>query len=916
MSINSFNHRILDGIVDPEDQPVLEKYVVGYGVSSSYVRDDIGRKQGRVHTVTLDDGSRVRALWRGQRDLEGHTEKNLIKQTTSKGNVRYYMLLDSAEPLSLTKLVDNYIAYVVTNPTQHVKAEGYKFEAMKHWWSTFDIEAPDIAQNLKDALSKTSNLTGGGQYYPVATLLKVATADPDAVRNILRNLFDESQPEEDRISSFFSSIWPLVEQHGDIRNDAMRKGSIDARFVSLLLSFRFPNQYMNYKNMQLLKLCKSMYGSDFSFGGDDTSKVLKAKKIGLEMINEFNKHPAHAEVVKILGGDDSRVTSDNLWFAQDIYWWFASEQETDILELVRRFVNNVDELKNTTKEFSVKYHGLESKAVVGTSESRYLAMPWFTFAYSIKDLIDNEWRGGWVEFKYNRESDKLYLVYKWTDNDGNETDSMRESLDPRMNEIDAAIDHTVRVKAIYDPHDIPDAMVDDFNELVEEYKKEMSMQPEATTIHESAIALNTILYGPPGTGKTWNAINTYAKQLLELQADQELSAEEVLSDSLIGLTWWQVAALALSTSQQPLKVVEISNHMTVKAYSRYVRDRTTNIKPTLWAVLQERSDAGSSNTAYKVDGQEYFTKDDNSRWSLTSEGRDMVAELLSDIPTTAESQQGTNWTKFYRTVTFHQSYSYEEFIEGIRPNLDSTGGDISYEIKPGIFKELSTIAANDPDNKYLLIIDEINRGNIAKIFGELITLLEDDKRETMKVRLPYSQETFTVPKNLYVLGTMNTADRSIALLDIALRRRFEFVELMPKYDILSKDVAGSGLDLSKLLEQLNQKISIMIDRDHQIGHSYFMKVHSLDGLHQAWYKKIVPLVQEYFYNDWERLEIMLGKHTASGTGFVASKVVNFPGEADMDDTTLYDIHQYTVSELVKALKDLIVDEQTSDTNAV
>ena len=150
---------------------------------------------------------------------------------------------------------------------------------------------------------------------------------------------------------------------------------------------------------------------------------------------------------------------------------------------------------------------------------------------------------------------------------------------------------------------------------------------------------------------------------------------------------------------------------------------------------------------------------------------------------------------------------------------------------------------------YILIIDEINRGNISKIFGELITLIEDDKREAFSVCLPYSRNRFSVPKNLYIIGTMNTSDRSIASVDIALRRRFVFVPVMPDVRLVADNV--EGVDLRRILRNINGKISVLLDEDHQIGHSYFMNVRTLKELRKVLQFEVLPLLNEYFYGDWK-----------------------------------------------------------------
>ena len=215
-----------------------------------------------------------------------------------------------------------------------------------------------------------------------------------------------------------------------------------------------------------------------------------------------------------------------------------------------------------------------------------------------------------------------------------------------------------------------------------------------------------------------------------------------------------------------------------------------------------------------------------------------------------------------RMCTFHPAYGYEDFLEGYRPV--TINEQLVFEFRNGIFKNICDDARQKPEQRFYLIIDEINRGDIPRIFGELLTVLEADKRNAPTL-LPLSGKTFTVPPNLYLIGTMNTADRSIALLDTALRRRFGFIELMPDTTVLGDTMVGGSIPLAPWLDALNERILENIGRDArnlQIGHAYLLEngrpVSDFGKFSRIFQEDILPLLEEYCYEDYGTLAKILG----------------------------------------------------------
>lgn len=378
------------------------------------------------------------------------------------------------------------------------------------------------------------------------------------------------------------------------------------------------------------------------------------------------------------------------------------------------------------------------------------------------------------------------------------------------------------------------------------------------------LALNTILYGPPGTGKTFALRTDYMARFTDHAA--AITKEDFAANLVAEMTWWQVITMVM-LELKASKVSGILEHPLLKARIRQASNRFPRV--AVWAHLQmhTKTDCPHVNYAKRYEPL-LFSKDSKSHWSIDETlAADEVPELIETLMRYRDFKPGQGAAvRRYEFTTFHQSYSYEDFVEGIKPVIsEEVTESLAYEVKPGIFKTMVQRALADPNHDYALLIDEISRGNVANIFGELITLLEDDKRKgaanELAARLPYSRDEFVVPKNLYIIGAMNTADRSVEALDTALRRRFTFLAISPRPDLIEQP-ASLRVDLRKLLAVINARIERLLDKDHCIGHSYFMGIAAnadpLAELRHVFATKILPLMEEYFYGDPAKIGMVLG----------------------------------------------------------
>lgn len=459
-------------------------------------------------------------------------------------------------------------------------------------------------------------------------------------------------------------------------------------------------------------------------------------------------------------------------------------------------------------------------------------------------------------------------------------------------------------------------------------------------VSENKYPLNQILYGPPGTGKTHNAINHAIAIIKGYDLDQLIVEQENNEtarskhkkefDELV-----KQGRVQLVTFHQSYSYEEFVEGIKMKLDEN--NEVSYGIEPGVFKKLC--TTAGANSTSDNFDEiYDQFIND------LATLGKELELKTLKESsPFSVSSNTNKSCVVKPKTtaatpMTITKAKMREYVINGKVVDWPSYIPSIGEYIKTNY--KIITGKINNTHQNYVLIIDEINRGNISKIFGELITLIEDSKRlgkpEELQVKLPYSGTTesgelFGVPDNVYIIGTMNTADKSIALVDLALRRRFTFIEYAPKPSILK--ATEDGIDLNKLLETLNQRIEFLLDKDHLLGHAYFIGVKNCKELLGVFKSKIVPLLLEYFYNDLKKVGWVLGYDDSlkieddirliRKKKLKAEKVFGFKMEDELDgkEDSLYELNLTpeevklkTVFEFMYIGKDLVKPETEASPN--
>lgn len=855
--------------------------------------------------------------------------------------------------------------------------ERYKWEAIAHYKQHWNIDAPNFAEMYREAYryageqyhrERDGKLDGGNlltssMYYPYKMMIEFAEADGEFVRRMFKALLDESIPLERRYIDFRAGCEKCLEaknQREPERGNKKLQHYQDLRAFSVYLTFEHPEKYYLYKSKMYNGFRDLIEFKEEK--GTDKSEVWKLENYNrmCELVLKFIEADTELQEMSKARLDRNcyadqafhLLTMDVIYFGSyqtrksfqstsaNLYWPTLDEYDPKLsAEDWKRYLEEV-EMPNHPEPMQML------KALIGLGGEASCARLSKSFGGHPSRYVGCAVNLGKRAKKYfdlpacmDGEKERFFAIPFLGRNirtEGEEQYSFM--LRPEL-------------KAALDMIDLSD---------IDIYCAEGGTKVRETL---TDVGLNTILYGPPGTGKTYNTV-IYAVAVVENRPLAEVSAEPY-DDVFERYTRYKVD-----------KLIEFTTFHQSYGYEEFIE----GIKPNM-----EPGDEDRSDIEYKIEAGLFKEFCERASQPITKKAFQNVGlnslptvwkvslDRAGDNPVRAECLQNghirVGWDGYGKEVTDETEYTdggkvvlnafinkmkigdlvcscysastidaigvvageyewhdeYERMkrlrkvnwlVKGIREDItELNGANMTlasvYKLNISAADVMSLVLKNsdqsdevEPNDKnYVFIIDEINRGNISKIFGELITLIEPSKRigqaEGTFVRLPYSKKPFGVPDNVYLLGTMNTADRSIATIDTALRRRFQFREMQPNPDVL-EGICVEDVSIKELLIRMNQKISVLYDREHTIGHGYFMPLKNnptIEALAHIFEDSIIPLLQEYFYDDYEKIRLVLGDNNKDSTDeqFIIAKKADFEtlfGSVDIpiDDSTVYEIN--------------------------
>ncbi len=870
----------------------------------------------------------------------------------------------------LNFILDEYKVYF---ENKWKKEEKYKWIAIKHFQDNWNIDADNFSEMFENATAKTKNLLSSSHFYPRVVMIEFAQADNEKVREMFRNLYDESLDLIERVKNFESKSCELFQK---IQKEGIKNHYQTPNAISTYLWLKYPNKYTIYKKSLLDnlidRLCennnvvKSKYNKMLlSFEiYDKISEYVKTRSDIKEMFYNTCTSECYSDP------EFKTMAIDIVYFINKVYYadngeWYPTESDYDP-GITRNQWLKILRNNNLINEAWCMFFYYFYQCPEGISFDE-IAEEYGKTVVSLNDTcvaigkaIQKETNCPlWKPKNFNKYYPIMFLCH---DNNNSDEDSfiwrLRDELYEALTEFD-----------------------------IEQYVTKETKQIMMSTVFPK----NMILYGPPGTGKTYYTA-IYAVAIIEklpLNEVEKWPYDKVMEKYR---DYSQKGQIAFTTFHQSYGYEdfiegirpELSDNeentntdlnycMKQGVFQEFCRkasipalekavDYEINASPTIWKVSLEGTGSNATRTECMnndhirigwneygenpdlnnlphIDGwKEGFGKTVLNAFINRMKKGDIVFSCYSAYTIdaigviTGEPEWDKNEENKYRRIRnvkwLAQNMNYDVTeINGGKSMTLATVYALNNVTVDDVLKILQENNASHIDTKeeqpnYVFIIDEINRGNISKIFGELITLIEPTKRagkpECVSAILPYSHKSFAVPDNVYIIGTMNTADRSISLIDTALRRRFQFIEMMPDIEVL--DALGIGtikvdnkvLHVSRMLDIMNKRIECLYDREHMIGHAFFTPLKekpSITMLAEIFRNKVLPLLQEYFFEDYSKIQLVLGDNSKSNDKykFVCDRSIEssiFKGNPDLDVQEIsYEIQEEAFS-LIQSYKEI------------
>ena len=779
--------------------------------------------------------------------------------------------------------------------------EAYKWRAVQCFQEHWNPESSDFAEMLKESLAQAGNLLDTNYSFPCKMITFFAEKEPDTVRSMFQQLLAPRADIVEQIQNFKQSADTLLAKYQF--KESMKQHYQGDRTICTYLFFAQPDRYFLYQYGKLKAFlaetglqaaCKMGDSQNVLTYQEIANRVLSCVQQDSELLNLFETKRAELGSSHYPDSAHHLLTDDIIYYGSQLYksdyWPSPAEYDPEIsaeqwLELLTdRYVCTAENL-----EILKTMQGLGGEATC-KQLSQQSGGDFSHYNGSMVQLARRVQEKTGCPLVQNENEDQKWWPILFVG---------RTALPGQPG--------TYSWK-------LRDELADALKHL-----------PQNEVNNPMPFAKNTILYGPPGTGKTYQTVN-YAVAIIEGKLLKDIQAEnheEVLKryqqyrqDGRIEFTTFHQSfgyedfiegIRPKFFGENEEEAGEVQYEITkgiFKAFCLKAQIPIADAKqspygfsdtPSVWKVSlggtgghplrnycmqndcirigwDEYGETVTDETNYFVGGK-YVLNAFLNRMQLgdivlscySARTIDAIGVITGDpewLPNEDHYKRSrkVNWLLKGKKIDIEEFQLSRSLVQSTVYQLDTTAAEVIKVLEKNGFAPTTAVEAKP----YVFIIDEINRGNISKIFGELITLIEPSKRlgqsEGLQVRLPYSQKLFGIPDNVYLLGTMNTADRSIALLDTALRRRFSFVEMMPDSGVLD-GVEVEGISISGLLTTLNHRIEVLFDREHTLGHAFFTPLcqsPSIETLGEIFQDKVVPLLQEYFYDDYEKICLVLG----------------------------------------------------------